>query len=122
MEQKARPFTRAAMASATTMAAMRVNDTIMLATKLQMDSEREARLKAHKCKGCFYYSRLGGAAMTTRPCACCGKPQQYSSTATDALCADCAETHHLCKGCGGDLEMRTGRRNWPATPDNPQHP
>lgn len=51
--------------------------------------------------------------MTTQPCMCCYKPVMYGSTATDALCMDCAREHDLCKRCGGDIELRTRRKDWP---------
>ena len=89
-------------------------DLIKRATRLQTDSDKEKRLAAGLCKGCHYVSsRLGGAAMTSQPCAGCATPQMYGSTYTDALCLACAKEHKLCKHCGGDSEMRTMRRKWP---------
>ena len=91
--------------------------TINGAKALGYDARKNERLKRHECKACFYASRIGGAAMTTRPCMSCGSEEMYGSTATDVLCMDCATKHGLCKHCGGDLEMRTRRKDWPETPN-----
>jgi hypothetical protein len=104
-----------AMTSATHRAANVADDFIQRATRLQDDPEREKRISACLCRVCYYVSgRIGGAAMTTQPCAGCGEDQHYSSTATDNLCVSCAREHNLCKRCGGDREMRTLRRKWPS--------
>lgn len=87
------------------------------AEEVTNDARKNERLKRHECKACFYASRIGGAAMTTRPCMSCGSEEMYGSTATDVLCMDCATKHGLCKHCGGDLEMRTRRKDWPETPN-----
>lgn len=119
MERPAKPFTVASMVNATCLSAMYVDETLKRVTALQNDSEQEQRLRAHFCKSCFYVlSAIGGAAMTTQPCACCGKDQLYGSTYTDALCLDCAKEHTLCKHCGGDLDMRERRRKWPEKKDS----
>ena len=82
------------------------------AVDLQTDPRKAERLKAQECIACFYRGRIGGATMTERPCGVCDKVQGYGSTATDALCLECAKQHDLCKHCGGDINMRV-RRKWP---------
>jgi RNase P subunit RPR2 len=101
------------MEFATTMARKRVDSAIKLANKLEADVDLVPRQQAFKCKACYYFPVLGGAAMTTRPCGCCGIDVMYGSTNTDALCVSCAEKHRLCKHCGGDSEMRGRRKDWP---------
>lgn len=85
------------------------------ADRIKDDTEKQDRKKAQQCKACYYFTGLGGAAVTNRECAGCGEDQTYGSTNTDALCLPCAAEHKLCKHCGGDLEMRPGRRNWPCS-------
>lgn len=80
---------------------------------IEGDARKGERLAAQECKGCHYFQRIGGAAITKQPCMCCGKEQTYGSTNTDALCMDCAKANDLCKHCGGDIELRARRRTWP---------
>ena len=113
MRQRPMAFTKAALVSATSQSKRRVQNLLDRANKIQNDTDKELRLEHQLCKACFYFTGIGGAAMTNRECAGCGKDQLYGSTNTDALCMDCATKHSLCKHCGSDLEMREGRRNWP---------
>lgn len=118
MYQEATAMTSENMQQATARASERVQARPELAKAAAADAFRERRLVAHRCKACFYATRIGGAAMTTKPCMCCKKDQLYSSTATDALCDACAEKHSLCKKCGGDLEMDVNRQDWPKPDSN----
>jgi hypothetical protein len=103
-----------AMINATDRAADSVQRMIETAERAQADRDREKRLAEGLCRYCFYVrGTLAGAACTSQPCADCGTVQHFGSTATDALCPDCANKHSLCKRCGGDREMRTLRRKWP---------
>lgn len=113
MRQRRGNLARATIVAASSQSKQRVDATLKLAKNLRADSDRQARLEACLCKACHYFSRLGGAAMTNRECAGCGKDELYSSTSTDTLCLDCAVKHSLCKRCGGDLMMRTRRNTWP---------
>lgn len=109
MERKPGDFDRDAQVWATNRARERIRKIAELASAVDGDTLREARIAKHECKACFYpsriHGRLAGAAITTRPCACCGAQQTYSSTATDVLCIECARTRSLCKHCGGELEV-----------------
>lgn len=105
------------MIGATERAKARVKGWADLAEEVASDARKAERLKRHECKACFYSSRIGGAAMTTRSCMSCGSDEMYGSTATDVLCMVCATKHELCRHCGGDLEMRTRRKDWPETPN-----
>jgi len=122
MDRKPAVFTRYQGVWQTTMANERADKAVKLGEAIKYDSGREGRIVACQCKACFYtkavYGRMAGAAVTRQPCACCIVLQTYGSTSTDALCMACAREHSLCKHCGGDLEMRAGRRKWPA--DNPR--
>jgi hypothetical protein len=113
MQRKAPKFDRYFLTSRTNMAKSRVDDTIKRARMVEADEDKERRLGRQYCKACHYFPRIAGQAFTEQHCACCGVSQMHSSTDTEALCLPCAEQHTLCKHCGGDLEMRTGRRNWP---------
>jgi ribosomal protein L32 len=113
MDRNAPNFDRYLLVSNTNRAKRRVDDALELAERLVNDTDKAARLERHLCKACHYFSRMAGAACTTQPCACCASPEQYGSTAPDVLCHPCAKEHSLCKHCGGDLEMRVGRRKWP---------
>lgn len=114
MRQRPMNFTKSALVSATSKSKQRVEDALARAERIKNDSDMGDRMKAQLCKACFYFTGIGGSAMTNRECAGCGTDQMYGSTNTDALCMDCAMTHSLCKHCGGDFEMRVGRRIWPA--------
>ena len=114
MNIPARRLDIVAMSNATHQAKSQSESLIERATRLQADAKRTERLEAGLCRWCFYAAgRIGGAAMTTQPCAACKEDQLYSSTCTDVLCLPCAKEHDLCKRCGGDREMRTLRRKWP---------
>lgn len=86
---------------------------VEMASKMELDPGKEQRIKKGECVACFYTSRIGGAMITTRACGLCGKSEVYSSTATDALCPECAKKHNLCKHCGGDIDMKARRKKWP---------
>lgn len=92
----------------------RVKGWIEQAEKANNDPGKTDRLKKQECIACYYSSRVGGQAITEQDCMCCGETQTYSSTATDVLCMDCARAHDLCKRCGGDIKMRSRRKQgWP---------
>lgn len=91
----------------------RVTSFLLTAKEIAEDIRKEARLKKHFCKSCFYMDRVAGSATTERECMSCNVKEMYGSTSTDALCMDCAKHHYLCKHCGGDLDMRPRRRVWP---------
>lgn len=123
MDRKPAIMSKANMVYATERAAARIAQTLEDAKNLGEDSDREARLKRQVCRACHYFRRMGGAAMTSQPCMCCGQDQMYGSTATDVLCKPCATDGKLCKQCGGDSETRTQRRIWPeASPALEQAP
>lgn len=114
MEQRKAVMDQRSMAMATHLAKAQCESVINQAENIKGDRYKEARLKSQFCKACFYSSRIGGQAMTTRPCMSCGSPELYSSTATDKLCLACAQEGNLCKRCGGDIDLRERRRKWPA--------
>lgn len=114
MKRQARVINRDNMSDATRAARAAVVDLLKLANDIDTDSMREERIAQCECRACFYRPRWGAACVTEQDCGCCGKEQVYGSTATDVLCLECAKKHSLCKHCGGDLEMRTRRKSWPA--------
>lgn len=83
------------------------------AREIDADARKDERIASQQCKACFYGGRMGGAAMTTQPCGCCDEKIMYGSTNTDALCKPCATKHGLCRHCGGDIDLKASRRNWP---------
>ena len=101
------------MVTATYHAKGRVDSVIDLARKMENDTHKDERLDAQLCKACFYSTAFGGSAMTQRPCMSCGEDQMYASTYTDVLCKPCAVEGKLCKHCGGDIDIKIRRRNWP---------
>ena len=114
MQQKASTMEPAMMQRSTSRAARIMDDILKRAREMETDPRLEERVEAQRCKACFYVPRIGGAAMTQRPCMCCGKSETYGSTSTDELCLPCAQEGGLCKHCGGDLDMNRDRKNWPA--------
>lgn len=114
MERKPTRFDKYSMVNASSLAKYYVEEALRRADNIRLDSDMVERLSLQECKACFYVmGRIGGAAVTTQPCACCGVNQSYGSTCTDALCLNCAKEYSLCKHCGGDLDMRERRRSWP---------
>ena len=113
MKQRPQSFSIYNMVWATERAKDYTKSILKQAEDITKDSNKKERIKRHECKACFYAGRLGGSSMTTRPCMSCNVDVMYGSTATDVLCMDCAKLHSLCKHCGGDLEMRVRRKEWP---------
>jgi hypothetical protein len=113
MNQKPLAMNAANMLRATYTAKNRVDHVVDLAEKMTTDPDKGKRVKANVCRACYYSSAIGGAAITTRPCMCCAEDQTYGSTNTDVLCLTCAKKHRLCKHCGGDIDIRVRRREWP---------
>lgn len=113
MKHQRRKMTRANLESWTRQSNDRMQSLIDLGDDLRTDPFRKQRVGLCLCRMCYYGSRLGGASMTMEPCMRCGKEQMYGSTDTDALCRACAQETGLCKHCGGDRELRAGRKDWP---------
>lgn len=104
----------AVFTSVTGLSLHRFRELVRVATSAIGDLHKSKRKKAQECKSCFYLSgRLGGSAITHRDCGICGKEMSFSNTCVDAFCVDCARKHKLCAHCGGDINMRAGRRKWP---------
>ena len=104
------------MAGKTAQSRKRQAQLIEIGKVIEHDLYNELRKKEQECRACFYtrkWSRIGGMAITIKPCMCCGELMQFPSTCTDALCPDCAAEHDLCKHCGGDSEGRIDRTDWP---------
>lgn len=119
MERPAKNMTIVGMSNATHFSKRYTEEVIEEARNIENDTQRAERKAQSLCKACFYRGgRVGGATLTSQPCMSCGEIQHYGSTATDALCLECAKKHELCKQCGGDRELRERRRNWPVA-DNP---
>ena len=115
MEQKKSNVTTIFMVGASYRAQNAFYDYIELSNKIVTDSSIEDRLKKHECKACFYiFPKWGGSAITNKPCGICGEMQVYGSTNTDVLCLPCAVKYGLCKHCGGDIDMKVTRRDWPS--------
>lgn len=114
MRQQPLAWNRANLMRATCRSREYFEDFIKKAERAELDTDRVARVDAQECRWCFYFTgRIGCAAITERPCGCCGTAQSYGNTCTDALCVACAKAHQLCKHCAGDIDMRDRRRNWP---------
>lgn len=113
MEMKAQKMNVCNMVYATERAKSRIKSIRDQYDQVTKDPKKDERIAACECIACFYSYGIGGAAITNRPCMSCGVNQLYGSTNTDVLCLDCANTHDLCKHCGGDLEMRVRRKEWP---------
>lgn len=79
MNRPARKLDLSAMRSTTYLTRRMMDDLIERAVRLEADPEREKRIAQGHCRWCFYGgSRLGGAAMTSQPCAACGEDQTYN--------------------------------------------
>lgn len=89
-----------------------------LRSEIRTDPDCVNRLLAQTCIPCRYILRVGGAAVTTRPCGLCGVDQGFGSTCTDALCISCASVNELCKHCAGDIQGRVERTDFPTSSVN----
>ena len=88
-----------------------IDSTIQRALQYATDPEKKIRLKEGYCVRCYYAgSRIGGAAITQRPCGVCGTKMMFGSTATDSVCPPCAIKWDLCRQCGADLRLRPRRK------------
>jgi hypothetical protein len=75
------------------------------------DPDKERRLEKGECKFCYYVrSKIGGAAMTTKPCNACEVPVMYSSTCTGSVCKECSKKYRVCTYCGGDINGKNRRK------------
>lgn len=117
MEQAAKPIDPKSSKLATNLARKRLSDYLERARKVEADEDKQQRLAKLSCKVCWYLQdRIGGAAITKRPCGLCHGEMMFSSTDTDVLCPDCASAHELCRHCGGDLHLRERRKlPWPGS-------
>jgi hypothetical protein len=70
------------------------------------DPDREKRLAASECVVCYGVGRVGGAALTSRPCGICNKTLHSGNTCVDVLCVECATKNKLCKQCGADIDLK----------------
>lgn len=113
MEMKAQKMSVCNMVYATERAKRNIQAILDHAEEVKSDRQKNQRMSAHKCISCFYGSGIGCSAITSRPCMSCGENQMYGSTYTDVLCLVCAKKHNLCKHCGGDIDMKTRRKEWP---------
>lgn len=89
-----------------------LKDWIERAERAWADLDREKRLERHECRWCFYAmsTRIGGAAMTNKPCDRCETVMQFASTSTDRLCRPCGEKLGLCVSCGADIDLVDRRK------------
>jgi hypothetical protein len=85
------------------------------AERIKNDTNKKNRLNDCLCKSCFYIShmRVGGAAITNRPCGICESDMRFSSTATDVVCKPCASENNLCKQCGSHIELKNITSDYP---------
>ena len=113
MRQEPATMSNTMMSRSTYRAVARVKEWVYMAEMVTHDTRKTDRMARHECRACFYAPRIGGAAMVWRPCMSCGVDVVFRSTATGVLCELCAVKHSLCKHCGGDVEMRGDRTDWP---------
>jgi len=76
------------------------------------DLDRAKRMERHECRWCFYArsSRIGGQAITNKPCESCGVDQCYSSTQTDRVCRPCGVRLNICVSCAADIDLVDRRK------------
>ncbi|HUX80251.1 MAG TPA: hypothetical protein VMW10_11000 [Alphaproteobacteria bacterium] len=96
--------------SATDMASRIGNDSLKSAINWLNDTKKKERLEKCECKTCFYIrGKMGGQAITDRPCGICEEEQTYGSTCTDMMCLPCGKKNELCVHCGADIRLRPRR-------------
>jgi len=96
--------------SATDRAARIGNDSLKSAINWLNDTKKKERLEKCECKTCFYIlGKMGGSAITSRPCGICEKEQMYGNTCTNMVCKPCGKEKELCVHCGADIKLRPRR-------------
>lgn len=110
-----KPLDRVAMVRATHEQHSTIDTALRRVKAYQEDQDKGRRFEQGHCLSCHYFRsyRVGGAVGTRWHCGICGSEQWSGSTAVDKVCLPCAKEHKLCTQCGGDVEMRDRRRNWP---------
>lgn len=100
------------MQSATHFGRQRLQNWIERAERAFADLDREKRLERHECRWCYYAhsERMGGAAMTTKPCDHCELVMTFGSTNTDRICKPCGERLGLCVRCCADINLVDRRK------------
>jgi len=95
----------------THMSKRRCDEFIATAKKLEADPDKEKRLEKQECKTCYYIKgRVGGQAITTKPCGLCETEMVFGSTSTDKICKPCGKEQYLCVHCGGDISFTAKRQ------------
>lgn len=117
MNRSARAVTPEGVRTRTYLSRQMAARAVAIARQYEVDGKRVERLEQGICQACFYLrqNRIGGQAMTNKPCDLCGTLLHSGNTNIDDLCQNCAVTHELCRQCGGDLLMRSGRTFVPPT-------
>jgi len=117
MHQRAKAINRSTIAWANSQARQRVDD---LRRRLAAFDANPSGQDGY-CGYCSRISsdRIGGAAITTRPCGLCDHQMTFSNTSTDALCQDCGQANGLCRRCGADVELKDRRKPYPFEPSVP---
>lgn len=107
MKQTARKLDLYSVSNRTGMNLEYANSHLRRALEYLSEPERKKRDEAGECKFCFYLrgGRIGGAAITQKPCDVCGTEMSFSSTAVDAVCKPCGAKHKLCVTCGADVDL-----------------
>lgn len=106
MEQKKKEWNKEDIRNASYYNKAHINEITAKLIKYYSDEEKAIRKSKNLCKCCFYYntSRIGGAAITTRPCAECDTEMHFGNTCTDIFCDKCANKLNLCKHCGAKMD------------------
>lgn len=115
MQQQKEQITRSTISYRNKRAKEQIQHILQLAERIASDVEKEKRESMHLCLCCYYArsQRIGGAAITSKPCGVCEETMQFGSTATDAVCDSCAKEQGLCKQCGADIELAERRKPYP---------
>lgn len=78
--------------------------------KVIEDKDKKERLEKCECQVCYFKSRIGGAALSQRPCGLCEEIIHAGNTCVDVLCKECAKKHRLCKRCGATIDLKNRRK------------
>lgn len=86
MQQQKEQITRSTISYRNKRAKEQIQHILQLAERITSDVEKEKRESMHLCLCCYYArsQRIGGAAITSKPCGVCEETMQFGSTATDA--------------------------------------
>ena len=104
---------RCSIERATAYARTTIDAICLRADKFVFDPDCKIREFASECLACFVPYGAGRQGVgRVQQCGLCDATTEGGSD-SDKLCLSCARANDLCKHCGGDINLKTTRRQRP---------